>query len=891
LTAGRRLLAAAAVVLAGVAYVLLPERPAAAAYIAVAGTATAVMLARGRWRGEPALAWWWLLWAGVGLRFAGDLAWYAAWFAPPFEAWVELLYLPSYLAFGWGLWGLTRTSITEARRVVALDVVIVVTAAAWLVWQLAILPVRDAPEFVAILVLYVHPVLDVVLLAAVARVLTGRRRTSRSLLLLGGAFVALLVADLGYTVLVQAAAYRVALPVDLAWLAFYVLVAAAAVHPSAARHARRSAETHLLVLREGLVASAVLVVPGYQLAAFWLDVPPVGLGGTLAAKLLMGLVMVRLLLTLGGQALAHRRLQRRARQQAAVARLGQMALASRDLASLQSAVSAVVCEALGATACTVEPPSSPCAPHPEPVAVDGASVCVRVTAHDSVLAVLRVALGRPATLEDDDRSFLQAVANVLAAAIADVAAQQRLEHQALHDPLTGLPNRTLLLDRIGQALQRHAQVGGQIGVLFADLDRFKLVNDGLGHSAGDRLLAAVAQRMRGALRPSDTVARLGGDEFAVLCEPLGAEADATAVAERLLAALSAPLSIDGTEVVISASIGATVGRPGDSPEALVRDADLAMYRAKSLGRNRAAVYDDGLQQAAQDRLHINTALRHALPRDELRLSYQPEVDLRSGRVVLVEALMRWDHPTLGTVPPSVFIPLAEESGLIAGLGEWALRGACATAAGWTAAGGTAPAVAVNLSPRQLGQPDLCGTVADALRASGLPAEQLWLEVTESAVMHEPGVAVATLERLKALGVRIAMDDFGTGYSSLAQLKAFPLDALKIDRSFVSGLGDDIQDYSIVAATIELARALELVSIAEGVETAQQLDALRRLGCDIAQGYYWSRPVPAPTLARLLAADHRGHGRDGRAGAATARAPQPTVTRLGALVTAHLRTLR
>ncbi|MEA2358633.1 MAG: hypothetical protein QOI62_1893 [Solirubrobacteraceae bacterium] len=441
-------------------------------------------------------------------------------------------------------------------------------------------------------------------------------------------------------------------------------------------------------------------------------------------------------------------------------------------------------------------------------------------------------------------------------------AEERLAHQALHDDLTGLPNRGLLLDRLGHALERSERQGSPVAVLFMDLDNFKVVNDSLGHHVGDQLLLEVAARLQRVLRRSDTVgrigggtvARFGGDEFVVLCEDLTEEREALVIAERISRALAQPVVLGGQELVVSASIGLAVGTGGGAtPEALVRDADAAMYRAKEQGPGRCEVFDQAMRSRLLERMASETELRRAIDGGELRLVYQPIVAVADGSVHAVEALVRWQHPVRGLVGPDEFIPVAEDSGLILGLGRWVLSEACRQATEWEDAWGDCPAprMFVNLSARQLADRDLVEHVTAILSETGLAPERLGLEITESLLMHEVDASIATLQALKALGVCLHLDDFGTGYSSLSYLKRFPLDALKLDRSFVAGLGTDTQESAIVAAVVEMARALGLAVIAEGVETEEQLASLRGLGCELAQGYYFAHPMPAPAAAEFL----------------------------------------
>ena len=421
------------------------------------------------------------------------------------------------------------------------------------------------------------------------------------------------------------------------------------------------------------------------------------------------------------------------------------------------------------------------------------------------------------------------------------AAELELAHQALHDALTGLPNRVLFLDRLKHALARSKRRGaGATAVFFLDVDRFKLVNDSLGHDAGDELLVDVARRLGDVLRPADTVARFGGDEFTVLCEDVADGDEAEAIAGRIVDVFAEPFVLAGGEIFLSTSVGiALAGGPDELPEDLIRDADAAMYRAKERGKARFEVFDEDMRAHAVRRLEMESALRRALERGELRVHYQPLCEVAGGEVVGCEALVRWEHPERGLLAPAEFVPLAEETGLILPLGEWVLRAACLAAAGWPPGW----EVAVNLTARQLAQPDLVGVVSSALEDAGLAPGRLCLELTESAVLGAG--AAETLRALKALGVRLAIDDFGTGWSSLGHLRSFPLDVVKLDRSFVAGLGTIARDDAIAAAVISLAHALGLRTIAEGVETPAQRAMLERLGCDAAQGYLLGRPTAAP----------------------------------------------
>jgi diguanylate cyclase (GGDEF)-like protein len=429
-----------------------------------------------------------------------------------------------------------------------------------------------------------------------------------------------------------------------------------------------------------------------------------------------------------------------------------------------------------------------------------------------------------------------------------------LEHQALHDELTDLPNRTLLLDRIAQSLARSQRHRHRTAVLFIDLDRFKVINDSLGHSQGDELLRQAARRLRSSLRLGDTLGRLGGDEFLVLCERVDDEAEAVDVAERLLGQLSAPFLLGEAEVFVSASIGiALSGGQFVSAEALIRNADMAMYRAKERGRSRHAVFEEDLALRAMERHELEQALRSAIEMEQFELHYQPLIQIADGTVAGVESLVRWRRPGRGLVEPTAFIPVAEEAGLILPLGAWIIGEACGQAARWPALqDGSLVRVSVNLSARQLADPGLIRHISDQMDHHGLAAERLCFEITESALVDDIDAAIATVEKLKSLGVLIAIDDFGTGYATLEYLRRFSMaDYLKIDRSFVESVDTSSKETAIVAGAIALAQSLDFIVVAEGVQTESQLATLRGLGCDLAQGFLFSRPLPATAAMALL----------------------------------------
>ena len=436
-------------------------------------------------------------------------------------------------------------------------------------------------------------------------------------------------------------------------------------------------------------------------------------------------------------------------------------------------------------------------------------------------------------------------------------AEARLAHSALHDALTGLPNRALFLDRLRHATDRARRGGGELfAVLFLDLDRFKVVNDSLGHDVGDQLLRALAGRLTSVLRAGDTVARFGGDEFTMLLESLEGPEEASLVAQRLLAAVAEPFALERHEVFTSASVGLALSSTEfGAPEELLRNADAALGRAKTAGKARFEVFDREMHASAVARLQTELDLRRAIDRNEFELHYQPIVDLRTGAVAGLEALARWNHPRRGLLAPEDFIPIAEETGLIFALGRWVLEAACRQASAWRERLGAVPRVAVNVSARQFLQPDLLREVESLVRTYALPPGALALEVTESVIVENPEAVSTLVGHIRAIGIELHLDDFGTGYSSLGYLHRFPVDALKIDRSFVARMERDPRSAQLVEAMVRLAHSLGVVTIAEGVRDEAQLASLRAMDCDLAQGFHFSPPVSADAAERALASWH------------------------------------
>ena len=532
------------------------------------------------------------------------------------------------------------------------------------------------------------------------------------------------------------------------------------------------------------------------------------------------------------------RLRRQSEQWAAVAALGERALRGLAPSELSKEAAERVRTVLGVERVEV-------LDGPREIAAWGAveraasKVSVPIHTGDRVHGALVAASSKEGAFGEEQGSFLQAVANVLAIGFSRLHVEEQMRQQALHDSLTGLANRTLCRDRILHALALSEREGGNAAVLFVDIDNFKRVNDVFGHAAGDELLIALAQRMVATVRPADTVARLGGDEFVVVCESVD-ERTALALGWRVAAAVQEPIVAAGTEHQVAASIGIALGSgAGTDPDVLIGHADTAAYRAKERGTGRVELFDEGLRRRAAERLRTESDLEGALERAELELVFQPIVSLADGATVAHEALLRWQRvgPEIG---PADFIPVAEESGLIIPIGSWVLAHACRTGA--ELVGDSDRWISVNLSARQVAQPDLLEVVAGALRAGGLKPESLSLELTETVLLGVTPAIVSNLERLHNLGVRLVLDDFGTGYSSFQHLKDFPIDTIKIDRSFVANLGRSSQDAAIVASVVSMASALGLGVVAEGVENETQASLLRELGCPMAQGYHFGVPA-------------------------------------------------
>ncbi|WP_305042779.1 EAL domain-containing protein [Geoalkalibacter sp.] len=493
-----------------------------------------------------------------------------------------------------------------------------------------------------------------------------------------------------------------------------------------------------------------------------------------------------------------------------------------------------------------------CPPLPEKTVAQAA--CVAIPGQPRPFGVLGIYGVQDQSFGREDLLFLQSVANVLAVAIERQRADREIQHLAYYDVLTGLPNRSLLIDRLERALSRARRNGHETAVMFLDLDRFKSINDTLGHACGDKLLQITGERLVASVRHTDTVARLGGDEFVVVLAELDREEGAAGVAQKILQALAGPVQLDDQEVFITTSIGIAVfPEDGTEPGILLRHADIAMYQAKERGKNTYQFFSLEMNARVQERMRVETSLRKALERDELFLLYQPQLDLRTGRMVGMEALLRWNHPELGVLTPEKFIGIAEETGLILSIGQWVLASACRQANEWKNLGFPAMRLAVNISARQFNHPCFIDMIDHVLAETGFDPACLELELTESTIMENADVTIMTLTDIKVRGINLAIDDFGTGYSSLSYLKHFPFDRLKIAQSFVRDVTSDVDNAAIVDAVIAVAHSLNIKVIAEGVETRHQLEFLIARQCDELQGFYFGRPTSVEHFTDLLRA--------------------------------------
>jgi len=705
-----------------------------------------------------------------------------------------------------------------------------------------------------------YPLMDLLVVAVAARLaMVGGARPPAYWLLLAS-LVALLAADGLYALTQLHGTYQTGQLLDAGWLLSYVGWGTAALHPSmrALSEPGEPAAARLSRARLAALAVAALVAPAVLFTQAVLGQPIDGPVIAVASALLFGLTLARMR-RLAGQAATQAERARLLDRLGAIIDASPVAIVELDRNSRVRLWNPAAERIYGWGPEEVLGKPHPASLEPGWPAVQ--PIAARGQGHTAARLELRQHRrdGTPIDVELSTAP-LQTPGGEPAGMIgvaADITERKRLaeqlRHQAFHDPLTDLPNRALFHDRLEHALARTDRHGGLLAVLLLDLDAFKTVNDTLGHQVGDQLLAKVAERLRGAARSGDTIARLGGDEFIVLLEDATGPADALAATQRLLGALAAPIPLASRDIQVRTSIGIAIGGPGTQPGDLVRDADVAMYQAKADGGSSYRVFDPSMRAAVVDRADLEADLRQALDRDQLRLRYQPIVELQSGRITGLEALLRWQHPTRGLLAPGSFIPLAEETGLLVPIGAWVLHHACWQTRYWQASipGCEQLGVSVNLSVVQLAQPHLAGEVAQALASTGLEARHLTLELTESLLVADVDTTAITLAELDRLGVRLAIDDFGTGYSSLAYLRRLPVDVLKIDKAFIDEVASSPDAAALTHAIIQMATTFGLTTVAEGIEQPDQLQRLRDQGCQHGQGYYFAKPLDEEQLTALL----------------------------------------
>ena len=828
-----------------------------------------------------------LVGVGVSLSALGDIIWQMyAWVdgTPPNVSLADLGWLGSYVAIGIALVRLLRTGTNRwLDREAWIDMVAVFAVAMLLQWELILESIVTDTSATAFerTVWSLYPALDVMLLALIVRGLLARRLRGAAATCLAAGAALWLASDTGYLLGGDGWAGT---PLDAGWLLGAMALSAATWSPVVDAKARErdlaAADTADLVSGWRIAAGlSLLLVPGLVEVvghAMGNDPNPVPLFITTAVLVVLSFARAMMLSTAGR--MTRDRLRSHERRATVLATMASDAHTIVDRDARMKMEAPRLAALLGY----------------HDVTMTGVGVFSPIHRDDreAAFALLHRAVEEPGRLLEAEIRGVHKDGHVLWLAVRVVnllddpdvegvvvsmhditarkTAEQALEHQAFHDALTGLPNRALFIDRVQQALRRSDRTGNRPAVLYLDLDGFKSVNDSLGHAAGDDLLRVVAERLQGAVRGGETIARLGGDEFAVLIEPNRTPVEAAqVVADRILQAVADPIELGDQTVTVTASVGIAGSDPSATSGSLLRDADVAMYKAKTSGKSRWVIYDAAMRVAVVEDLQLASDLSSAISEGQLALVYQPVIELESDRVVGFEALLRWHHPTLGTVPPDRFIPIAEENGTIVALGAWVLDEACRTAAAWaTEHPDQALTMAVNISARQLACADLVDQVKAALDSSGLDPQRLVLEMTETALVRDATVAARRLHELRRLGIRLAIDDFGTGYSSLSYLRQFPVDILKIDRSFVDSITSREQVPAIVRGLLDLGRTLELEMIAEGVELEVQRDRLRAEHCDLAQGFLFAKPLDRADAEILLL--HVAAGDSVRA-----CAPQPT----------------
>jgi diguanylate cyclase (GGDEF)-like protein/PAS domain S-box-containing protein len=841
-------------------YVVLPaDQAKLIVWPAIGWSSVAAMIIGVRLHRPDARHAWYLLIAGVATFVLGDNLYSIEarvhHRAVPFPSYVDAVYLVVYPLLAAGLVLLVRTRTPGRDLASFLDACIITVGIGLVSWVLLIVPYfrSDDMSWLARLTAITYPLGDVALLAVAVRLVVGSGRRPPAFWLLGGSVVSVLVSDAMYGYMNLAGTWHEHNPVDAGWILFYVGWGAAALHPSMHELSVRSAtSSRASARRVALVGSAALIPPAVLFVQQSLG--PVADGTAIA---LTGAVLFALVLT---------------RTTGLAREVADTHHEARFRALFDNASDAViVVDTLGRVKYAT--PSTARVLGREPGELLDRPIGHLLAQDDERALHVLLSTAAVATTVEWQMTAVGGARRDIEVDIADLRADPRIDglvltmrditmrkildselrHQALHDTLTGLPNKSLFDDRVGHALGRADRSEGQVAVLFLDLDNFKLVNDSLGHPAGDELLIAVAARLLSVLKSGDTVARFGGDEFVVLIEDVDAAAAAEVVGERLQNALREPFRVGAEEVPLHASIGIAVGRSREcTPSQLLRDADLAMYVAKRNGRGRSEQFAPEMHEQAMRRLEVASELPAAILDGQLVLFYQPIVDVSSGRMLGSEALVRWNHPHRGLIMPADFIPIAESSGVVVPLGAWVLGEACRQTSEWRRAGLVDDSyyVSVNLAAQHFKDRGVIDDIINALNASDLPASALLVEVTESGLMDDLDTG-GVLRDMRALGIRLAIDDFGTGYSSLGRLSELPVDVVKIDKSFIDRLVNDADGETMVRAVIALSHELGMKAVAEGVEDAEQAAALIRLGCSMAQGYLFARPMPADALADAL----------------------------------------
>lgn len=833
-------------------------------YNVIGLSAVAAVAVGARLRGAARPLSWYLLAGGLFAFVAGDLVWTfhttVLRVELPYPSVADVFYLAAYPLFAAGLALMVHARAPWRDDAGLIDATIIATGAGVLSWIFFVSPQTDGLSLLepGPAVTAAYPLTDVLLLAVAARlVLGGGARTTAYYLLVGG-FIILLASDVAYTALILSGGYQSGDPIDAGWMVSYLLIGAAALHPSMPSLTALTSPGRVRISRYrlGLLISASLTAPAalliQDLRGEEIDVLVIFAGSVILFVLVSS------------------------RMATLAAELHRNRGEARFRSLVQNASDAIMILDAEGNALYASPSVERFTGH-SPKDLLGEDIFEMIHPEDEIRArrFLTECISDSATDQkaqfrcrraDGSWRHLEATAanlmddpnvgGVLLTArdvTKRVALEEQLRHRAVHDPLTGLPNRALFMDRLKHALERSARYSLSTAVLFLDLDDFKVVNDSLGHEAGDELLVCLAGRFGSCLRSVDTVARLGGDEFAVLLEDVSGVDEATAAAGRILAEIGEPVDLRKQKVFTTASVGITMSAAEiSSPEEMLKDADIAMYEAKSRGKGHYEVFGSGMKDRILKRLQLESEMHRALREGEFRLYYQPSVSLEDETVTGFEALVRWNHPTRGILSPAEFIPVAEESGLILQIGSWVLREACRQTREWQR---MRPAdspltISVNLSARQFRQPGLALEVAEVLIETDLSPADLVLEITETVAMDDSRTSRETLQKLKDLGTKLAIDDFGTGYASLSYLQNFPVEVLKIDRSFVNKMADDPKSASIVTTVISFANSLGLGVVAEGIETEEQLARLKELGCPVGQGYHFSKPLPKNEAQRF-----------------------------------------